>query len=320
MRSKRHTAKPPETCARGARRSPPDAQRPRKPSATLTQYYSVYCGLFPVVPCCIFQNVVYKYPDLWICPYVRYGCDTWALEASCVDSAWMTEGGDPYAAFYPREKLDNLWETKTEELRIEAIPKQTNNFDDQGNKTDVSLETTVPAKTILFFFPCRLALIVFTTYCLGKSGGVVRALCARNNDETHPNPRRAYRWETCLIHMPCRKTQMTLRQLHAQYLHSRKNVSVEDVSVDTFRKTHRSAFHPPCRQSYRVFNSSTEETLARHCSFFVDRHIGTRTRAAKPMCLLKLIKSHHFRPQLPGSRGLPENSRLVLTIQGRNVE
>eukprot|EP00903_Cladosiphon_okamuranus_P013102 g12221.t1 len=81
----------------------------------------------------VLTNEVYKYPDLWVCPYVRYGCDTWELERSCVDSAWMTEAGPPDAVFYPRLKLDNPWEHTIDERRIEAFPEDTG-VDSEGNQ------------------------------------------------------------------------------------------------------------------------------------------------------------------------------------------
>ncbi|CAM9171945.1 unnamed protein product, partial [Ectocarpus sp. 8 AP-2014] len=80
-------------------------------------------------------NVVYKYPDLWICPYVNYGCDEYELEEECVDSAWMTEGGKPDAVFYPRVKLDQLHQVTTEERKINAIPDFTD-FDSEGNEEE----------------------------------------------------------------------------------------------------------------------------------------------------------------------------------------
>ncbi|CBN78282.1 hypothetical protein Esi_0005_0160 [Ectocarpus siliculosus] len=80
----------------------------------------------------VLTNEVYKFPDLWICLFVNYGCDEWELEEGCVDSAWMTEGGVPDAVFYPRVKLDQLQETTTEELQIEAIPENTD-YDSEGN-------------------------------------------------------------------------------------------------------------------------------------------------------------------------------------------
>lgn len=96
-----------------------------------------------LLPLLSFQNEVYKYPDLWVCPYVRYGCDTWELEASCVDSAWMTEGGTPDAVFYPRLKLENPWEETIQERRIEAIADDTG-VDSEGNEKNVSRTSKPP--------------------------------------------------------------------------------------------------------------------------------------------------------------------------------
>lgn len=83
-----------------------------------------------------FQNVVYKYPDIWICPYVQYGCDTLELEQECVDSAWTTQGGEPDAVFYPRIKTNHTHQVATEQLKIEADPI---------NTYDVSLPLLYPA-------------------------------------------------------------------------------------------------------------------------------------------------------------------------------
>ncbi|CAM9171868.1 unnamed protein product, partial [Ectocarpus sp. 8 AP-2014] len=83
----------------------------------------------------LLTNEVYKYPDLWICPYVNYGCDAWELEEECVASAWMTEGGEPDAVFYPRVKLGQLHQVTTEERKINAIPDLTN-FDSEGNEQE----------------------------------------------------------------------------------------------------------------------------------------------------------------------------------------
>lgn len=80
------------------------------------------------------QNEVYKYPDIWICPYHQYGCDSQELELECIDSAWMTEAGAPDAVFYPREKLNKLDQDTTAELQIEAIARDTGE--------EVSLEIT----------------------------------------------------------------------------------------------------------------------------------------------------------------------------------
>lgn len=82
---------------------------------------------------------MYKNPDLWICLFNNYGCDEWELEKQCVHSAWDTQGGAPDAVFYPRVKLNQLQETTTEELQIEAIPEDTD-YDSEGNYVeDVSL-------------------------------------------------------------------------------------------------------------------------------------------------------------------------------------
>ncbi|CAN0340206.1 unnamed protein product, partial [Pylaiella littoralis] len=86
----------------------------------------------------VLTNVVYPYPDLWICPYISYGCDTLELEKTCTESVTMTEGGEPYAAFYPRVKLGHEHQEAAEELRIEAIPTATDVFDSDGNKLRVS--------------------------------------------------------------------------------------------------------------------------------------------------------------------------------------
>ncbi|CAM9249798.1 unnamed protein product, partial [Ectocarpus sp. 8 AP-2014] len=80
----------------------------------------------------VLTNEVYKFPDLWICLFVNYGCDEWELEEECVDSAWMTEGGVPNAVFYPRVQLGQEQETTTEQLQIEAIPENTD-YDSEGN-------------------------------------------------------------------------------------------------------------------------------------------------------------------------------------------
>ncbi|CBN78259.1 hypothetical protein Esi_0005_0104 [Ectocarpus siliculosus] len=93
-----------------------------------------------------FQNEVYKNPDLWICLFVNYGCDEWELEKQCVHSAWMTEGGEPDAVFYPRVKLGQEQETTTEQLQIEAIPENTD-FDSEGNYVEDGRGQCVVFKT-----------------------------------------------------------------------------------------------------------------------------------------------------------------------------
>ena len=143
-------------CARGAHISRVPLRHPAK-LRTLVQAPScgpsqreifplyVVVGAGPPAACSSFrqlvaisrQNEVYKYPDLWICLYKTYGCDTWELEAECVNSAWETEGGAPYAAFYPKEKLEDPWPDATHELRIDASPELTD-VDSEGNEKNVS--------------------------------------------------------------------------------------------------------------------------------------------------------------------------------------
>eukprot|EP00752_Nemacystus_decipiens_P013067 g11557.t1 len=81
----------------------------------------------------VVTDVVYTYPDLWICLYADYGCDDFFLQQQCLDSAWMTEGGEPYAAFYPRIKANKTFAHTTEELRIEATQAS---FDSEGDGQD----------------------------------------------------------------------------------------------------------------------------------------------------------------------------------------
>lgn len=92
-------------------------------------------------------NVVYKYPDLWVCPYVQYGCDEYDLEPACAKSAWNTTAGSPDALFYPRDRLDQLTQTKTEELEIEAVYTHTNfnsagEFQEDGKGHCIIFETS----------------------------------------------------------------------------------------------------------------------------------------------------------------------------------
>lgn len=74
---------------------------------------SFVSSLFPTA----LQNEVYKYPDLWVCPYNQYGCDDTSLEMGCVNSAWETEAGVPNAIFYPSDGTDQV---ATDQLQIEA--------------------------------------------------------------------------------------------------------------------------------------------------------------------------------------------------------
>jgi len=106
----------------------------------LTRSYNFFscASFFPIV--FNLQKKVYKYPDLWVCLYKQYGCDSWELEEDCVASAWKTEGGPPNAVFYPRETLGDLDQTTTDELPIKATGTFT-------NKDEVSLAfpRTTPA-------------------------------------------------------------------------------------------------------------------------------------------------------------------------------
>eukprot|EP00752_Nemacystus_decipiens_P018199 g16328.t1 len=79
-------------------------------------------------------NVVYKYPDLWICMYDQFGCDDQGLESKCVGSAWDTERGPPDAVFYPKEKLNDIYSNATEELPISASDENTDVYDSEWNK------------------------------------------------------------------------------------------------------------------------------------------------------------------------------------------
>lgn len=83
------------------------------------------------------QNTVYKYPDLWVCPYNQYGCDDTSLELGCVNSAWETEGGVPDAIFYPSDGTDQV---ATDQLQIEA------NTIDTGTEVRVKARKAFPPK------------------------------------------------------------------------------------------------------------------------------------------------------------------------------
>ena len=44
---------------------------------------------------------MYTYPDMWVCPYNDYGCDSRPLEIECVGSSNLTDAGAAIATFYP---------------------------------------------------------------------------------------------------------------------------------------------------------------------------------------------------------------------------
>lgn len=59
-------------------------------------------------PAPVFQNVVFAYPDVWVCLYVNYGCDEWELEKECMRSSNATEGGETGAIFYPGGEYEQI--------------------------------------------------------------------------------------------------------------------------------------------------------------------------------------------------------------------
>lgn len=74
-----------------------------------------------VFACCpLAQNVVYQFPDVWVCLYDQYGCDTEDLEPECVSSAWNTEGGPPDSIFYPKERTNKSSADGADQLTINA--------------------------------------------------------------------------------------------------------------------------------------------------------------------------------------------------------
>lgn len=60
------------------------------------------------------QNDVYKYPDIYVCLYDFFGCDTMELEGGCMGSAQSTEGGRSKAVF-------NMDRDDEQELRVDAF-------------------------------------------------------------------------------------------------------------------------------------------------------------------------------------------------------
>lgn len=47
------------------------------------------------------QNELYDYPDVYVCLYTFYGCDTLEQEEGCISSVYNTEGGMPSAILNP---------------------------------------------------------------------------------------------------------------------------------------------------------------------------------------------------------------------------
>eukprot|EP00903_Cladosiphon_okamuranus_P009900 g9402.t1 len=52
------------------------------------------------------SNVVFPYPDVWVCLYNNYGCDVQELEEECMRSSNATEGGVTGALFYPNGEYE----------------------------------------------------------------------------------------------------------------------------------------------------------------------------------------------------------------------
>ena len=61
----------------------------------LLHFYS-FCSGF-----CVTKNTVYRYPDIWVCLYNTYGCDSQDLEEECFNSATLTEGEGANVMIYP---------------------------------------------------------------------------------------------------------------------------------------------------------------------------------------------------------------------------
>ncbi|CAN0425767.1 unnamed protein product, partial [Ectocarpus sp. 8 AP-2014] len=85
------------------------------------------------------SNVVYTYPDLWVCPYNQYGCDDITLELGCVESSWETEAGPPSAIFYNSEGTD---QNATDPLEIETTWVDTSAIEGIGRGLCVEFKTS----------------------------------------------------------------------------------------------------------------------------------------------------------------------------------
>eukprot|EP00904_Undaria_pinnatifida_P000588 jgi/Undpi1/1052/HiC_scaffold_10.g04515.m1 len=60
------------------------------------------------------SNNVYKYPDIYVCLYSFYGCDTLELEEKCRDSTHSTEGGRSTAIYNPTREDEQI-------LQVDAV-------------------------------------------------------------------------------------------------------------------------------------------------------------------------------------------------------
>ncbi|CAM9937236.1 unnamed protein product, partial [Ascophyllum nodosum] len=54
------------------------------------------------------SNKIYTHPDLWMCLYVNYGCDTFEDEEQCITSINDTEGGPTRARYRPGDVNETL--------------------------------------------------------------------------------------------------------------------------------------------------------------------------------------------------------------------
>lgn len=57
---------------------------------------------------------MYKYPDIYVCLYSFYGCDTLELEEKCRDSTHSTEGGRSTAIYNPTREDEQI-------LQVDAV-------------------------------------------------------------------------------------------------------------------------------------------------------------------------------------------------------
>lgn len=122
------------------------------------------------------QNIVYRFPDVWVCLYDQYGCDTEALEPECVSSAWNTEGGAPDAIFYPSEETGKSDQNAAEQLQIEANVLSEDPFFWENNITPVrdSPEKLVHARGRVFHIVRDVVFV--DARCLRPSRGAASRL------------------------------------------------------------------------------------------------------------------------------------------------
>lgn len=67
------------------------------------------------------QNDLYEYPDVYVCLYNFFGCDSLDLEEQCIGTVHSTEGGETKAFFNPLDVNPQEISTDaslTDEVRI----------------------------------------------------------------------------------------------------------------------------------------------------------------------------------------------------------